>query len=198
MKILLMTLIAISTLFASVLYAEKRPLVDKQDLVSHTKSVHKEGSRIKHLKLSQHSRWKNENWYKAKDGDWFGNYLNWFRHTMQISSDNAMGMLFGNPLYPSLVLEEYTKDLNKKNKIERILHLSILANKRYINTVSIQFDNGDWEAFDTVTKHNIEVHFSKKDTDRIINKLKSAETFAIKFFTNTLYFNNKNFRKYFE
>ena len=76
--------------------------------------------------------------------------------------------------------------------------MTILANKKSINSISIQFDNGKWELFKTTTKHNIEVHFSKKDTDIIINKLKNAETFAIKVSTNTLYFNNKNFKKYFK
>lgn len=161
-------------------------------------SITIEESTINRLKSSQRSKWEHENWYRAKDGDWFGNYLNWFRHTMVISSDNAIGVLFGNLLYPSLVLESYKKELNKEDKIERILHLTILANKRSVNSISIQFDNGKWEQFNTITKHKIEVHFLKKDIDTIINKLKNSEIFAIKVFTNTLYFNNNNFKKYLE
>jgi len=205
----IMNMLKLFNLFLMGLFIVGCGTTSDKDLDSHTEPVHKkevqksnsitiEESRINHLKISQRSKWKNEDWYRAKDGDWFGNYLNWFRHTMQISSDNSIGILFGNPLYPSFVLESYKKALTKKNKIERILHLTILANKKSINSISIQFDNGKWELFKTTTKHNIEVHFSKKDTDIIINKLKNAETFAIKVSTNTLYFNNKNFKKYFK
>jgi hypothetical protein len=155
-------------------------------------------SRIERLKRSKRSKWKKENWYRAKDGDWYDNYLGWFRYVMQIPSDNSTDMFLGKPLFPVLVLESYKKEMTKESIIERILHLTILGNKKDINSVTIQFDDGNWETYDTIIKHNIEVHFSKEDIDEIINRLQNAKTFTILYLSNTIYFNNKDFKKYFE
>jgi len=53
-------------------------------------------------KFSRNQQWKEEGWYKAKDGDWFNNFLGWYRHVAYIESDNDMPQYFsfGTPMYP--------------------------------------------------------------------------------------------------
>ena len=148
-------------------------------------------------KFSRNQQWKEEGWYKAKDGDWFNNFLGWYRHVAYIESDNDMPQYFsfGTPMYPYFNLESYTKELGKKKKIKRILHLTILGLKKDINSVVMRFDNGSPEKFKTTRKHNIEIHFSNNDIQKIIDKLKKSKVFTIKVDGVNLLYNNKNFLK---
>ena len=171
--------------------------LQNEQYTSNAEYVSESNDTFKTAKFSRNSQWKEEDWYKAKDGDGFNHYLGWYRHVAYIESDNVMlrCSLFGNPCYPRLSIESYTKELGKKKRIERIMFLTILGLRKDINSVVMRFDNDSPEKFNTTRKHNIEIHFSNNDISKIIDRLKKASTFAIKVDGVVLYYDNKNFLK---
>lgn len=146
----------------------------------------------------ENSKWSGEkDWYYHKDGDWYGNYIGWYRYVMTVPSKNKNETILGKDVSSTLVLESY-KNNEASKQIKRILYLEVFGNKENINKLTIRFDNGTPYTYTTDTKHNIQVHFSEKDIPEIIENLHQAKTFKIDYTYKTARFNNKNFVKSFK
>ena len=155
-------------------------------------------TKVEKTEILERAKWSGDtDWYYNKDGDYHGNYLGWYRYSISVPSTNTPETIrfstgAKKDVFVSLVLDSYKKNKNSK-KIKRVLYLEVFGNKKNINKVAIHFDNEAPYTYTMKTKHNIQVHFSKKDIPKIIEKLNQAKTFKIDYTHKTGRFINKNF-----